>query len=635
MTISGPRFKASPPLRIAAAGLFFLWPLATVPVQAQNNAAAGASVLEEIVVTSSRVPTPLREIGTSVSVLLGDRIEQRGFLSLSELLRTQPSVAASNNGGAGKATSLRIRGEEGYRTMVLLDGIDIADTSSPQVGPRLEQLLSAGIDRVEILRGPQGLSYGADAGGIINIRTANPEEGFGGRVSAQGGRYGTQQTSGSLGGGWERGEVLLSATRLRTDGFNSRQSDNITRDRDGYENRTLHARAGWRPAENLRFEAALRDTQGDNEYDGCFTVSFSPSNDCRDEFEQRSWRAGATLTSGNLEHQLAISESLTERDFFAEQQQFFATEGRLRRSSYLGHWRGSDALSLVFGLDHEVESIDDGSLDRDRSAHGGYGELQYRVSAATTLTAGLRHDDNEDFGNFTSHRLAAAHVLPLGTGELKLKGSFGTGFRAPSLYEIGYNRGPFALPPASEETLREERSRGYDLGLLWAGPAGGYLELTWFDQQVEDLIVFDLSRFSGYLQSEGVSDSRGVEVAGRLALPAGLTLEGNLTWNDTSAPGGDQRPFRPRLLGNLSLNHSALQGRLRSGVNLRGSGGAVGTDGADLDDYLLLDANVSIAVWEAVECFVRLENALDERYQEIPGFYTAGRAAYAGVRYEF
>jgi vitamin B12 transporter len=600
-----------------------------------TQTAPAENLLEEIVVTSSRVPTPLREVGTSVSVLLADTIEQRGFLSLTELLRTQPSVSGSNTGGAGKATSLRIRGEEGYRTMVLIDGIDVADTSSPQVSPRLEHILSEGIERVEILRGPQGLSYGADAGGIINIRTATPAKGFGGRLSAQSGSFGTRQTALRIGGASKTADLALSATRMGTDGFNARGSDTTLRDDDGYDNRTLHARAGWNASETIRVEAVLRDIDGDNEFDDCRNTAFLPTNDCRDNFRQRSWRLAATLQTGAVEHQLAVSDSSTQREFYADGSSFFAADGALRRASYLGNTTLSDAASLVFGLDHEVESIDDGSFDREREQLGAYGELQYRLTKASTVTAGLRHDDNEDFGNFTSYRLAAAHVLPLGSGELKLKVSLGSGFRAPSLYEVSYNRGPFATAPAAGTALREERSRGYDLGATWALDDGTFLELTWFDQDVYDLIVFDLVAFSGYLQTGGESRTRGVEVSGRLPVAPGLSLEGNVTWTDATAPDATQRPFRPRWLGNLSLSHQAFDGRLRSGINLRGVSSALDSEGRDLDDYLLLDLNISFAILEDLECFLRLENALDERYQEVPGFLTAGQAAYAGVRYDF
>ena len=117
-------------------------------VAASALPAAADNPLEEIVVTSSRIPMPLREVGTSMSVLDDDALTRLGFNTLYDALRTQPAVSVSNTGGAGKAATLRIRGEEGYRTLVLLDGIDISDTSSPQVSPRMEQLMSAGIQRV-------------------------------------------------------------------------------------------------------------------------------------------------------------------------------------------------------------------------------------------------------------------------------------------------------------------------------------------------------------------------------------------------------------------------------------------------------------------------------------------------------
>jgi len=130
-------------------------------------AAPGNSKLEEIIVTSSRVAMPLRLVGASVSVLNQQDIVERGFSNLADILRWEPAISVSNTGGPGKATSLRIRGENGYRTKVYLDGIDITDTSSPQAGPHFEQLTSAGTERVEILRGPQGMMYGADAGGVV------------------------------------------------------------------------------------------------------------------------------------------------------------------------------------------------------------------------------------------------------------------------------------------------------------------------------------------------------------------------------------------------------------------------------------------------------------------------------------
>ena len=98
--------------------------------------------MEEVIVTSSRIEMPLRQIGTAVSVVTDLEIKQQGLNGLADILRSTPSVAVSRNGGAGSTTTLRIRGEEGFRTLVLIDGMDISDAAGTQAGPNFENLLS-------------------------------------------------------------------------------------------------------------------------------------------------------------------------------------------------------------------------------------------------------------------------------------------------------------------------------------------------------------------------------------------------------------------------------------------------------------------------------------------------------------
>ncbi|MEP1472895.1 MAG: TonB-dependent receptor [Halieaceae bacterium] len=595
-----------------------------------------STALEELVITSSRVPMPMRQIGTSVSVIERAEIEQRGYSSLYEILRSQPAVAASNAGGQGSATSVRIRGEEGYRTMVLIDDIDISDTSGTQISPRFEQLLSSGIQRVEILRGPQGLMYGADAGGVINITSITPEEGLGGQLSAEAGRYGTQQFAGYIGGSNDRLDFNLSAADLDSDGFNARSTDTDLRDDDGYQNITLHGRLGWNVTDALRLGLTVRDVDGDNQYDGCFTVdTFAPSNDCRDEFEQTIWRVAGDYTHGNLTHQLAYSENDTDKAFFSENRPSFAAEGSLEKTSYLGSFKPSDSLQLVYGVDLETESIDDGAFDEERDQDGYYLEYQGGFNERLYVTAGARYDDNDDFGSNTSYRVSGAWLTPVASGELKFKGSYGTGFRAPSLYEIAYNGGAFAFPPASDVTLDAEESEGFELGLTWTSGAGLYLEANYFDQTVGDEIFFDLAGFSGYLQSDGDSDSQGVELIALWPLAESLTISGNYTYNDTETEAGSARAFRPEQLANVGVNWLPLAGNLTLGLNMRISRDAEDVDGTSLDDYEVMDLNASVTILQGLEIYGRVENLLDEDYQEIPTYNTSERAAYAGIRYSF
>lgn len=608
--------------------------LTTLPVWGNNT---GNTALEEMVIISSRVPMPLREVGTSVSVIDAAAIRARGFNSLHDVLRSQPSVAVSNNGGAGKVSSLRIRGEEAYRTLVLIDGIDISDTSAPQVGPRVEQLLSSGIRRVEILRGPQGMMYGADAGGVVNISTRAPTSGFGGDLSAEAGRYGSRQLSANVAAGNEQVDANLTLADFSSDGFNARAADLDPADRDGYDNRTLHGRAGWNISEQLRLQLVARDVDGDNEFDDCFTNDglSAPSNRCSDSFDQRAWRGSAQYQGGQLRHELAYSHSDTERQLYSEGVPGFGTEGQVTRWSYVGSFAPGPQLQLVYGVDHKKEAMDDGGFDTERDQVGYFLEYQGSVAERLYFTAGARHDDNDDFGTHDTYRLSVAYLLPLGEQELKLRGSWGTGFRAPSLYEIAYNRSSFAAPPAAGLALREERSEGHELGLSWTAASGLHLEAVYFDQAVENEIYFDLISYSGYLQGSGNSDSSGLELIAQLPLPAQFSLQGNYTYNDTETAAGGHRVYRPRHLGNLGLQWHTPSQQLGLGLHLRVSRDAREADGDALDDYEVLDLNAQYALLPRLELYGRIENLLNTRYQEIPGYRTSARAAYAGVRYSF
>lgn len=612
-----------------------IFTLTALAISCAANAQAQNSKLEEIVVTSSRVEMPLRQVGTSISVINAVEIQQRGFTSLYEVLRSQPAIAVSNAGGTGSSSALRIRGEEGYRTLVLMDGIDISDPSGPQSSPRFEQLLSAGIQRVEILRGPQGLMYGADAGGVINISSATPEDGFKGQLSAEAGRYQSQQLAANIAGGNETIKFAVSAVDIETDGYNSKTTDNVLGDDDGYENTTLHARVQWDITDALSVHLVGRDVSGENEYDNCFTASFSSTDTCGDDYDQSAIRVAANYQTDHTTNQLSYDLSTTDRTFYSDNIESFSTEGEIERTSYLGSFFVNEAVKLVYGIDRETESINDGSGNKERDQQGYYAEYQGSFGNNLYITAGLRYDDNDDFGTHTSYRVSGAYLFDLSGGELKLKSTYGTGFRAPSLSEIAYNNRPGAYAPAADVELQEEQSKGYDIGLSWYADSGLIVEAVYFDQTIDDEIYFDLIAFSGYLQGNGDSQSKGIELITEIPLSAALTLNGNYTYNNTKDYSGENRVRRPEQLANIGLDWRGMNEKLVLGLNVRGAYDAKSTSGADLDSYEVVDINASYEVTRQLQLFGRIENLLDETYEEVPTYSTSRAAVYAGLRYSF
>ena len=601
-------------------------------------APSSSPTLNEVIVSSSRVPMHLGQVGSSVTVIDALEIQQRGYASLADLLRTQPGVAVSNSGGMGKASAIRIRGEEGFRTLIRLDGMELSDPTGTQVGPQAQHLIaSEDISRVEILRGPQGLMYGADAGGVINLYTPEGEGELSGQLSAEGGRYGTQQLHGNVGGGNEQVDFYLSATDVETDGFNSRSADAVLQDEDGYENTTLHGKFGWNVSEALRLQVVVRDVDAEVEFDNC---GFPTVHACTSDYKQTSWRASADYQTESFNHNLAYSNTDISRENFTAGLPAFSTNGDIDRLEYTGSTDFFSGFTLVYGADFEQEDIVSSSGDSmERDQQGYFVEYQVSPLDALFVTAGVRYDDNDDFGEHISYRLTSAYLQDLSSGTLKYHGSYGTGFRAPSLSELAYNNGSFAFGPAAGLALDEETSKGFDLGLSYYADSGLELGAVYFNQRIEDEIYFDLINFYGYLQAKGDSKSKGIELFFDYPLAEQWRVFGNATYNDTETPAESQRIRRPEKIANLGAEFSSLDQRLSLLANLRYSAASedelFGIGRLDLDDYVVLDISARYQLTGRTELYGRIENAGNVDYEEVTGYNTSGSAAYAGLRYSF
>ena len=593
---------------------------------AQTNETSAA--IDETVIVASRVADLSHQVGVSVSVLDREDILSLGYPDLGSLLDTQPGVTVTMDGGFGKAAAVRIRGEEGFRTRIVLDGINIADPSSPQISPRIEHILGSELTRVEILRGPQGLLWGADAGGVVLMSTIDQAAttGLDASVEIGGNEFGQAAIKGTYAG--EQITGTLSVATLESEGINARDSDNTNPDRDGYDNTTVHGAIDFRLTEAWSIKISGTDIDGDNEYDSCYdTVTFALLNDCDDRYEQQAWRAAVAYEEDAHSLEVSAASSDTERAFLSAGLLSFGTTGEINALSLLGTWRTSPNTRVTYGAEEEKQKLDDGSTGRERDNTGLYVEIQQQWLDGV-ITAGWRRDDNDDFGEHNSWRVSARQTLP-GLDQWSLRGAVGTGFRAPSLYEIAYNTGPFAYPPATLAPLKEEQSEGWEVGLV--GLFGdATVEVIWFDQQIENEIIYDMANYSGYLQTEGKSTSEGIELVGSMALSQRLALEGNFTWNDTAQQGGQQRPYRPEETGRISLIWD--QSNVTARLTARHTGKAVDPFLTPIDTTLTLDLTARWTVTPRWSLEARVLNLTDETNQQVPGYRVPGLTAYAGVR---
>ena len=604
---------------------------AAIAAACQPVTTLAADDLEQMVVTGHRVEIPKAQSGVSVSVLTDADIERLGYASLLDVIRTLPGVSVSNNGGAGKVSAVYLRGESSYRTLVLLDGVNISDPTNTQVAAQFQHLLASDIERIEVLRGPQGMMYGAGAGGVINIISKKTSEPLQAQLGVETGRYGAQQVRADLGGQTERWNYRINLADFQNDGFNSRVSD-TTGERDGYENFTGTARLGYRFSDALGMEGQVRRTDTESEFDGCY-AGFVTSEQCLDKFDQTSYRLSANYQPGKTGHRVSIARQEISRDSLSLGESSYAVDGAIAEVNYVGN----SALAggkLVWGGELEQQDYDAAAGKQDLDSLGLFAEWNGNLADRVYYTFGYRRDrlESEDHNSW---RASVAYPVLLGEEQqLKYRASYGTGYRAPSPYEVAYN--------AAEDVaaVGPETSRGYELGLEYQLAELLRLEVTYFDQQVTDAIVYDysLGTWGAYAQDDGTSASKGVELSLAGDFKPELSWYLNGTWLDAVDTEDRQRLQIPQQVANLGLSYRLLGDRLILSGNWQRVADRLSPNpswgGPDLalEDYDKLDINAAYRLSDSVRFTLRGENVLDEDYREVAGYYTAGAAVYAGVQ---
>jgi len=629
-------------LRASACNIFVTALLATA-------AQADETTLETVVVTSTRSPQPLEVTGTSVSVVTGDEIETQQIAVASDALAETPGLEVTRNGGVGQTTSVNIRGAETGQTLVLIDGVRINDPSSVDDQAVLGDVFANNIERIEVLRGPQSTLYGSDAiGGVVDILTrrggASP---FSLTASAEGGSFGTWHANAAANGSDGALDYGAAVNEFGTDGISAADARNGNTESDGYRNLGATVNTRWRVIDSVSVDLRGYYTNSHTAFDGYPPTDFAFRDDA--EFGTSSLIAGyagvnVALLDGRLQNRLALIASESNRKDFGEfdfvtgafspAENFFA-HGDAARLEYQGIYDWNARNQFVFGAETQRMSISTQSLQFDpgptqggKRIDGYYAQWQTAPLSGLTLTGGLRLDHDTEFGTHNSVKLALAYRLDDAT---TLRANFGTGFKAPTLYELySQYKNPF-------HALKPEAAQGFEAGadrMFLDGHV--HASLTWFERHTGNLIDFvtTASPPFGYYENFGRTRSQGVEaeVEARLSDALSATADyTDMTSKDLSTGLDLARRADALASGTLTWRPNAK-------LTL---GGSVVYTGARFDDAanlvpLKADTTVdlfgSYQLTEKLEVFARVENLFDELNELVFGYGRPGRAAYAGVR---
>ncbi|MGD2114307.1 MAG: TonB-dependent receptor [Acidobacteriota bacterium] len=598
------------------------------PREPSDETPADLRLEEEIVVTADRIPEPAQEAGSSVTVLDREEIERRQVTTVLELLRTVPGLEASQTGGPGRTASVFLRGASSGHTLVLLDGVRL---NSPAVGSfDFADLTLDNVERIEILRGPQSVLYGSEAiGGVVSITTRAGGEGFAADAATEAGSLGLTAVRGSVRGGGDRFAYSVTAARREMDGVSTASERRGNTEDDPWENTTVSGRLGATFLGDGRATLTARRVDSETGLDG-FTFGVGPTDDPNyvqtRELTQTSVELSKPITPSWRQE---LTVGTVEEDLVAEDPDTpfhnFEVRTRVSEVSTRSDLRLGSSNRLLAGATFERrEAENPGAFDETIDLSSVFTNHRWSWRDRLFLTAGLRHDDYSDFGAETTYRTTASLRFP-GRGT-RLHGSFGTGFRVPTFNELFF-------PQAGNPDLEPESSEGWDLGVERFFLDGRLrLDLTGFGNELDELILFDSTTFT--FQNVARAESRGVELTAEADPAPGWSLAAAYTWNETEDRAtGEPLARRPEHRGSLQVT-TRPTGRLRLSATVLAVADRIDSDGAPMDDYERLDLAGELRLGEHVRPYARVDNLLDEDYEEVNGFTTPGRTFVVGLRAE-
>ena len=598
-------------------------------------------------VSASRTPIRLDQTGISISQIALPQIEGLSLPLVKDYLTLVPGVSVSQTGPLGAQTQVRIRGAEANHSITFIDGIEMNDPASSGEF-RIDTLLAHGVDRIEVLRGPQSALWGSQAiGGVIAITTRAPIRGTMLYGEAQAGSLGTLR--GGIGGGWADDSITISGqlSGLSTEGYDISRSGG---DRDGYDNVTAHGRIEWRAAPELTLLLVGRHQDSTSRFDGFnFTTGVPRDEPTATQSRQTAVRAEAALAlldgawttrasfmavrADNINRRAAAFQNRSdgERDLFRLQ-----STGRIST--------GGAVHSLTGAIDVETERFISSdanaqalSNQRQRRRQTSLiGEYRLSLSNGPSVGAAVRHDANNRFADATTVRFDAAAPI----GEFRLHAALGTGIADPTFFDqFGFFPGFFRGNPA----LTPERSRSVEAGVRWAR-GDNSLDITLFDATLDNEIIgtFDRVTFlSGVANAAGRSKRRGIEVAGAARIADGLNLTASYAYLDADqqqAAGGlrVREVRRPRHSGSIALNYTGRSFDLSAAAAITGARGD--TDFArfvpvTLPAYTLVTLAGAWHITPRIDLTARVENALDATQVDVFAYRGPGITAYGGVRF--
>lgn len=592
---------------------------ASLSSRAQTVLPTSVVPLDQFILSASRTPQDPRYTSSSVSLIPLADVATTQIDNLKDAIGQAPGVILYNTGAVGSQSTVLMRGSNAHQTLFVVDGVRMNDRSSTY-----QNFFGAadlgGIDRIEVLRGPQSTLYGSSAmGGVILVDTVRGTGPLSGTLSATAGSFDTYGSSLAVKGA--SGPLGYSASL----GYYQTDNDRPKNDFDGW---SYTARADYTVSPTVLIGATFRGQSSDYHEPGSRlfvspgTVDFS--NYLTTAYAQV--KPAETLTS-----RLTLASHV--RDYaFTSSSGVSPLHNNRQILDWQNTWDATPRTQIVAGANFEKSRYTVSGARTSDEVGAGYASATLRPTDALTLTGGLRYDDFKSVGSATTGRAGLAWIPVKGT---KLRATYGTGFSAPGsddrygVPSFGQLANPAILP---------EKSRGWDVGvdqefLNGAATVG----LTYFKNKFRNLFEFqtvNFVTFEGMTVNRALATTEGAELAVAARPNPLVQTRASYTYlearNDAN---GTRLTRRPRHTGDAEITVRATKAWIvGAGVHVVASR----LNGATpMEDYTKARVFTSYAVRPDLLLKLRVENALDETYEEVFGYPALPRGIFGGVEWHF
>lgn len=584
-----------------------------------SPAGHGAHVdLEELVISASRIPQEWRRTSSSVSVISLREMAKLQVVDLKSSLSQQPGVTVVTTGTVGGVTSVYIRGAYPHHTLFIVDGVRMNDRSATY-DAFLGGSGLGGLDRVEVLRGPQSPMYGSAAmGGVILLDTARGTPEPTAEASASVGSFET--VSGAVASTGTVGRLGYSAALRRFTTANDQPHNS-------FDSWSSSARLDYAISREWSLGMTYRGQSGTYESNGSRVFQVRGLVDSSNDLGtlRLEWRPSDAISSRVIAGYHRREYRWTTDSVRSEQ----VNERTILE--WQTAWTPVDAWSLVAGASFESSDYDINSSVSEEEITAGFISGTWHATQALTVTGGIRRDHFDTVGDAVTWRAGVAWMV---WPETKLRATYGSGFAAPGSSD---RHGVPVWGQHPNPDLRPEKSRGWDIGVDRTFTSGVTLSATWFGNRFRDLIDWTYTNpqtQEGMFVNRSRASTRGVEL-GLTARPLPFWhVRVGYTWlegkdDDT----GERLRRRPR----HSLEMSSwldLTSRWTVGFGLRGIEDRVDSVGP-VESYRVARLFSSFDLPNRLSLKVRAENLFDERYDEVYGYAALPRGVYGSVEWQY